>query len=71
MPLIVERNTSANMFSLLKHILLLIIVIFKLMCNNLIFNKIMVLNASYVCLHAFSLRRESPDLDPGRRTPKF
>jgi hypothetical protein len=46
-------------------------VIFKLKCNNLIFNEIMVLNASYVCLHAFSLRRESPDPDPGRRTPHF
>jgi hypothetical protein len=31
----------------------------------------MILNASYVCLHAFSLRRESPDPDPGRRTPHF
>jgi hypothetical protein len=31
----------------------------------------MVLNASYVCLHAFSLRRESPDPDPERRTPHF
>jgi hypothetical protein len=31
-----------------KHVLLLIIVIFKLMCNNFIFNEIMVLNASYV-----------------------
>jgi hypothetical protein len=31
----------------------------------------MVLNASYVCLHAFSLRRESPDPDPGRWTPHF
>jgi hypothetical protein len=31
----------------------------------------MVLNASYVCLYAFLLRRESPDLDPGRRTPHF
>jgi hypothetical protein len=38
------------MFYLLKHLLLLILVIFKLKCNNLIFNKIMVLNASYVCL---------------------
>jgi hypothetical protein len=46
-------------------------VIFKLNCNNLIFNEIMVLNASYVCLHVFSLRRESPDPDPGRRTPHF
>jgi hypothetical protein len=51
------------MFYLLKNLLLLIIVIFKLKCNNLIFNEIMVLNASYVCLHAFSLRRESPDPD--------
>jgi hypothetical protein len=41
-------------------LLLLILVIFKLKCNNLIFNEIMVLNASYVCLHAFSLHRESP-----------
>ncbi len=31
----------------------------------------MILNASYVCLHAFSLRRESPDPDPRRRTPHF
>jgi hypothetical protein len=54
------------MFYLLKNLLLLIMVIFKLKCNNLIFNEIMVLNASYVCLHAFSLRRESPDSDPGR-----
>jgi hypothetical protein len=38
------------MFYLLKHLLLLNLVIFKLKCNNLIFNKIMVLNASFVCL---------------------
>ncbi len=50
------------MFYLLKNILLLILVIFKLKCNNLILNEIMVLNASYVCLHAFSLHRESPDM---------
>jgi hypothetical protein len=71
MFLIVEWNVSANMFYLLKNLLLLIIVIFKLKCNNLIFNEIMVLNASYVCLHAFSLHRESPDLDPGRQAPHF
>jgi hypothetical protein len=46
-------------------------VIFKLKCNNLIFNEIIILNALYVCLHAFSLRRESPDPDPERRTPYF
>jgi hypothetical protein len=56
------------MFYLLKNLLLLIIVIFKLKCNNLIFNEIMILNASYVCLHVFSLRRESPYSDSGRRT---
>jgi hypothetical protein len=71
MPLIVEWNASANMFYLLKNLLLLILVIFKLKCNNLIFNEIRVLNASYVCLHAFSLRRESPDPDPRRWTPHF
>jgi hypothetical protein len=38
------------MFYLLKHRLLLILIIFKLKCNNLIFNEIMVLNASYVFL---------------------
>jgi hypothetical protein len=59
------------MFYLLKNILLLILVIFKLKCNNLILNEIMVLNASYVSLHAFSLHQESPDLDPRRRTPHF
>jgi hypothetical protein len=71
MPLIIEWNTSASMFFLLKHLLLLIFVIFKLKCNNFIFLEIMVLNASYVCLHAFLLRRESPNLDPGRLTPYF
>jgi hypothetical protein len=43
----------------------------KLMCNYLIFNEIMILNASYVCLHAFLLHRESPDVDPKRQTPHF
>jgi hypothetical protein len=38
------------MFYLSKHILLLIFVIFKLKCNNLIFNKFIILNVSYVCL---------------------
>jgi hypothetical protein len=55
------------MFYLLKNLLLLILVISKLKCNNLIFNEIMGLNASYVCLHAFLLHRESPDLDPVRQ----
>jgi hypothetical protein len=50
MPLIVELNASANMSYLLKHLLLLNLVIFKLKCNNLIFNEIMISNASYVCL---------------------
>jgi hypothetical protein len=59
------------MFYLLNNLLLLILVIFKLKCNTLILKKIMILNASYVCLHAFSLRRESPDPDPGRQTPHF
>jgi hypothetical protein len=34
----------------LKHFLLLNLVIFKLKCNHLIFNEIMVWNALYVCL---------------------
>jgi hypothetical protein len=38
------------MFYLLKHILLLILVIFKLKCNDLIFNEILVLYASNMCL---------------------
>jgi hypothetical protein len=50
MPLIIEWNASANMFYLLKHLLLLNLAILKLKCNNLIFNEIMVLNASYMCL---------------------
>jgi hypothetical protein len=37
MPLIIEWNASANIFYLLKHLLLLILVISKLKCNNLIF----------------------------------
>jgi hypothetical protein len=48
------------MFYVLKNLLLPILVISKLKCNNIIFNEIMVLNASYVCLHTFSLHRESP-----------
>jgi hypothetical protein len=31
----------------------------------------MILNALYVCLLAFSIRRELPDPDPERRTPHF
>jgi hypothetical protein len=46
MTLIIEWNSSANMFYLLKNLLLLILVIFKLKRNDLIFNKIMMLNAS-------------------------
>jgi hypothetical protein len=42
-------NASTDMFYLLTNLLLLILVIFKLKCNNLILNEIMVLNASYVC----------------------
>jgi hypothetical protein len=38
------------MFYLLKHLLLLNHVIFKLKCNNLIINVILSLYASYVCL---------------------
>jgi hypothetical protein len=38
------------MFYVLKHLLFLILVIFKLQCNNLIFNEIVVLNALYMCL---------------------
>jgi hypothetical protein len=68
MSLIVEWNASVNMFYLLKNLLLLIMVIFKLKCNNLFFNKDMILSTSYVCLHAFSLCRESLDPDYKRRT---
>jgi hypothetical protein len=38
------------MFYPLKHLLFPYFVIFKLNCNNIFVNKIMVLNASYVCL---------------------
>jgi hypothetical protein len=38
------------MFYLLKHLLLLNLLIFKLKCNNFIFNEILVFNTSYVCL---------------------
>jgi hypothetical protein len=50
MTLIVELNTSANMFYSLKNLLYFNLVILKLKCNNLIFNEIMILNVSYVCL---------------------
>jgi hypothetical protein len=49
-PLIIEWNTSTNVFYLLKQLLLLILVIFKLKCNNLIFNEIMIFSASCVRL---------------------
>jgi hypothetical protein len=71
MSLIIKWNASTNMFYLLKNLLLLILIIFKLKCINLILNEIIVFNASYVCLHAFSLRRESPDLDPGGQISHF
>jgi hypothetical protein len=58
------------MLYLLKHLLLFNLVIFKLKCNNLIFNKIMVLNAFCVFV-AFLLHQESPDLDLERWTPHF
>jgi hypothetical protein len=48
-----EWNASANLFYLLKNLLLLILVIFKLKCNNLIFNKIMVwMFCMCVCMHS-------------------
>jgi hypothetical protein len=50
MPLIVELSASADVFYFLNHLLLLNLLIFKLKCNNLIVNKILILNASYVCL---------------------
>jgi hypothetical protein len=50
MSLIVELNASTNVFYLLKHLLLLNLVIFKLKCNYLIFIEIMILNDSYMCL---------------------
>jgi hypothetical protein len=50
MSLIVELNASANMFYFLKHLLLLNLVIFNLKCNNLIFNEILILCASYMSL---------------------
>jgi hypothetical protein len=46
----VELNASANKFYLLKHLLLLNLIIFKLKCNNLTFNEMLILYASYVCL---------------------
>jgi hypothetical protein len=41
------------MFYLLKNLLYLNLVIFKLKCNNLILNEFMILNALYVCLLYF------------------
>jgi hypothetical protein len=38
------------MFYLLKHLLLLNLIILKLKCINLIFNEILILYASYMCL---------------------
>jgi hypothetical protein len=38
------------MFYLLKPLLFFNLIIFKLKCNNLTFNEILILYASYVCL---------------------
>jgi hypothetical protein len=59
------------MFYLLKPLLLLILVIFKLKCNNLFFhwNSVFV---CFVCVFDVSLlHQESPDLDHGRWTPQI
>jgi hypothetical protein len=60
-----------NMFYRLMHLLLLYLVIFKLKCNNLIFQW----NSDFICsvcvFAAFSLHQESPNLDPRRRNPHF
>jgi hypothetical protein len=63
MSLIVELNDFTNIFYLLKHLMLLNLTIFKIKCNNLIFNEILSL---YVSLH-----RESSDLNYGRRISYF
>jgi hypothetical protein len=55
MSFIVELNASANIFYLLKHLLLLNLVIFKLMCNNLIFDSV----AAYLSLYPSSLQEPS------------
>jgi hypothetical protein len=47
---IVKLNAFINMFYVLKNHLYLNLVILKLKCNNLIFNEILILYASYVCL---------------------
>jgi hypothetical protein len=58
--LIIELNAFTNVFYLLKHLLVLNLVIFKLKYNNIIFNKIMVLNALYVrLLHSRFVKNHS------------
>jgi hypothetical protein len=54
--IMISSERFRKLFYLLMHLLLIILVISKIKCNNLIFNEIMILNALYVCLHAFSLR---------------
>jgi hypothetical protein len=71
MSLIVELNTSANMFYLLKHLLLLILLIFKLKCNNLFLQWNYGFECFICVFAAFSHHWESPGLDPGRQTPHF
>jgi hypothetical protein len=48
------------MFYLLKHLLLLILIIFKIMYNNLTFNEILILYALYVCLLHSSIIKNHP-----------
>jgi hypothetical protein len=58
------------MFYLLKNLLYLNLVILKLKCNNLIFNEIMILYASYVCL-LYSCFIENHSIDLEAMNPSF
>jgi hypothetical protein len=58
------------MFYLFKNLLHLNLLTLKLKCNNLIFNEIKVLNASYVCL-LYSRFVENHPVDLEARNSSF
>jgi hypothetical protein len=58
------------MFYLLKNFMYLNLVMLKLKCNNLIFNEISVLYASYVCLLPFRFIENRP-IDLESTNPSF
>jgi hypothetical protein len=73
-PIVRDELFRKNSDYLLKHLLGFIFVKFNtwhLICNNFNLNFMYGTVCLYVCVCAFSLRRESPDMILGDKTPHF